>query len=79
MEGELVEWESLPEVLKVEDLRRVLRLGRDGAYLWMRQHPGLVIRAGSAKRVPREGLRRFLARDPEVVALAFTDPYSRNR
>ncbi|MGV3721833.1 MAG: hypothetical protein ACO1SX_13050 [Actinomycetota bacterium] len=70
-----VDWDRLPDLLEQADLARVLRVGREAAYAWMRQHPGLVVKAGHSQRVPREGLRRFLARDPAVLRIAYTDPY----
>lgn len=72
-----VEWSTLPETLTVPELCPILRCGRREAYRWAERHPGLVIRlGGSGKRVSRDVLRRFLDRDPDIVALAATDPYA---
>lgn len=67
---EPIDWTKLPDCLTVQDLMRVLRIGRAAAYQFTETHPGLVIKVGNAKRIPKIGLRRFLARDPEIVALA---------
>ena len=72
-----VDWDALPEVLVADELRVILRKGRDATYQWMRQHPGLVMRSGNEKSVAKETLRKFLAGDPVIRGFAFTDPYAR--
>jgi hypothetical protein len=77
--GKPVDWDALPEVLTAEELRPILRKGRGGAYRWMIEHPGLVMRTGTLKEVRKEMLRRFLAGDPQIEAMARQDPYAKPR
>jgi hypothetical protein len=73
-----VDWERLPDALTVPELCPILRCGIRSAYRWADEHPGLVIRlSGVGKRVSRDALRRFLACDPEIVAIATRDPYAK--
>lgn len=72
----IVDWDALPDNLSGPELQDVLRIGRDARRLFVRNHPGLVVRCGNEARIPKERLRRFLNGDSEVVAVAFTNPYA---
>jgi len=43
----------------------------------MNAHLGLVMRNGRTKQVSKARLRRFLAGDPEIMAIATTDLYAK--
>ena len=68
---------ELPDVLRIEEAAKVLRIGRGAAYVLARQYlatdgrEGLpVVRLGRSLRVPRAGLLRLLEVDPEAGRVA---------
>lgn len=53
--------DSLPLVLRIDDLMLVLKVGRNTAYALVRSNQIRVIRIGKQIRIPREEVIRFLA------------------
>lgn len=52
--------ESLPLVLRVDDLMLVLKIGRNAAYALVRSGQIKSLRIGNSYRIPRNELLRFL-------------------
>lgn len=53
-------FEQLPPVLRVEDLMRVLSIGRNAAYNLVRSGQIRSIRVGRCIRIPRDALAEYL-------------------
>lgn len=52
--------DSLPLVLRVDDLMLVLKIGRNAAYALVRSGQIKSLRIGNSYRIPRNELLRFL-------------------
>lgn len=59
---QLEELKSLPLVLRIPDLMRVLGIGRNSAYDLVHSNQLHVIRVGRQIRIPRDEVIRFLSR-----------------
>lgn len=55
-----ISFENLPLVLRVEDLMKILCIGRNTAYELLRSKAIRSIRIGTAYRIPREALEEYL-------------------
>lgn len=59
---QIEEFKSLPLVLRIPDLMRVLGIGRNSAYDLVHSNQIRVIRVGRQIRIPRDEVIRFLSR-----------------
>lgn len=55
--------EKIPPVLRVEELAKVLCIGRNAAYELLRSGKIRSVRIGKCYRIPREALVEFLLND----------------
>lgn len=55
--------EKIPPVLRVEELAKVLCIGRNAAYELLRSGKIRSVRIGKCYRIPREALIEFLLKD----------------
>lgn len=60
MRKQLLRLEDAPDLLKVEEFGRLLRIGKNSAYGLIRSGRVAHVRIGRAIRVPKEAVRRFL-------------------
>ena len=59
--SKLKSFESLPLILRVDDLMKLLGIGRNSAYDLVHSNQIRVIRIGKQIRIPREEVIRFLS------------------
>lgn len=53
-------YQSLPTLLKVEEVAAILRIGRNAAYSLVNKGEIRCIHAGRSIRIPRKALKQFL-------------------
>ena len=58
---------TLPRVLTVPEMARILRIGRGAAYDLVRSGSVPVIRVGRLMRIPRDGLLAWMANEKPPV------------
>lgn len=63
MENKYHSFDELPLTLRVEDLMPILGIGRNTAYELVRSGKIKGIRIGKQIRIPKEEVRRFLAKE----------------
>lgn len=63
MENKYRSFDELPLTLRVEDLMPILGIGRNTAYELVRSGAIKGIRIGKQIRIPKEEVRRFLAKE----------------
>jgi len=56
----MYDWNSLPLMLKVKDLQRVLGISRNHAYEMVNSYNFPLVRLGRSIRIPREELRIWI-------------------
>lgn len=60
MDAQLKELEQLPDVLKVDEFARLLRINRGLAYEMIRRNEVQAIRLGRAIRIPKLTVQRLI-------------------
>ena len=57
-----VNYENMPPLLTVDEMRKVLRIGRNAAYQMVKEGSIQTIRIGRSIRVPRKALMQLVER-----------------
>ncbi|TDA67705.1 MAG: DNA-binding protein [Clostridia bacterium] len=62
----MVNWDDLPLLLRVEDVAKLLQIGRNSAYDLCHRRGFPVVRVGRIFRVPKDGLKKWLEQQTVV-------------
>lgn len=59
-----LEWEELPDLMSIQELRRYLRIGDRQARDWAKEH-GIYLKIGGSARVRKEDVAKALSDEKE--------------